>query len=82
MKLDKFLVICSSSKKLHYIKNVRIQSFMEIYAVNLHIQSECGKMRTRKTPNTDTFLVVFVSWFKEVVRKLPSKKCGASYFSY
>ena len=25
------------------------------YRVNLRIQFECGKMRTRKTPNTDTF---------------------------
>ena len=25
----------------------------------LSIQSECGKIRTRKTPNTDTFLAVF-----------------------
>ena len=24
------------------------------------IQSECGKMRTRKTPNTDTFQAVYV----------------------
>ena len=24
----------------------------------LRIQSECGKMRTRKTPNTDTFHAV------------------------
>ena len=27
----------------------------EIQGVSLHIQSECGKIRTRKTPNTDTF---------------------------
>ena len=30
----------------------------EIYKVNLRIQSECGKMHTRKTPNTDTFHAV------------------------
>ena len=30
---------------MHYVKNVRIQS-------------KCGKIRTRKTPNTDTFHVV------------------------
>ena len=29
--------------------------------VSLRIQSECGKMRTRITPNTDTFYaVVFI----------------------
>ena len=27
----------------------------EIYSVNLRIQFECGKILTRKTPNTDTF---------------------------
>ena len=27
----------------------------ERYGVSLRIQSECGKMRTKITPNTDTF---------------------------
>ena len=47
-------------------KSVRMRSFsglyfpafglnMERYEVLLCIQSECGKIRTRKTPNTDTF---------------------------
>ena len=50
-------------------ENVRIRSFSgpyfpafglntEIYRVNLYIQSECGKIRTRKTPNIDTFYEV------------------------
>ena len=30
----------------------------ERYSVSLHIQSECGKIRTRITPNTDTFYAV------------------------
>ena len=30
----------------------------ERYGVSLHIQSECGKMRTRITPNTDAFHAV------------------------
>ena len=30
----------------------------EICSVNLRIQSECGKIRTRRTRNTDTFYVV------------------------
>ena len=50
---------------------------MEIYGVSLHIQSECGKTRTRKTPNIDTFhavtmfgnilyhAVIACSYFKE-----------------
>ena len=50
----------------HCIKSVRIRSFSsphfppfgldtERYGVSLHIQSQCGKVRTRKTPNTATF---------------------------
>ena len=46
--------------------SVRIQSFsapyfpafglnMKRYCVTLPIQSKCGKIRNRKTPNTDTF---------------------------
>ena len=31
----------------------------EISPVNLHIQSKCGKMRTRKAPNMGTFYEVF-----------------------
>ena len=33
---------------------------MERYSVSLHTQSKCGKMRTRITPNTDTFYAVKV----------------------
>ena len=47
------------------VKSVRIRSFYglyfpafglntEIYTINLRIQSECSKVRTRKIPNTDT----------------------------
>ena len=52
------------------MENVPIRSFSrpyssafrlnkERYSVSLRIQSECGKIQTRKTPNTDTFLAVF-----------------------
>ena len=51
------------------MKNVRIESFpgpcfpafglnTERYRVSLRFQSECGKIWTRKTPNTDTFYAV------------------------
>ena len=51
------------------MKSVRIRSFSgpyfsafgvntEKYGVSLRIQSECGKTRTRKTRNTDTFQAV------------------------
>ena len=33
----------------------------ERYSVSLQIQPECGKIRTRKTPNTDTFHVGLIS---------------------
>ena len=56
---------------LHCAKSVSIRSFsgpyfpvfglnMERYRVSLHIQSECGKIRTRKAPNTDTFNAVLL----------------------
>ena len=55
------------------VKRVRIRSYsgwhfpafglnMERYEVSLHIQSECGKMRTRITLNTDTFQAVTLAW--------------------
>lgn len=55
--------------KSHCMKSVRIRSFSdphfsafglntEIHRVNLSIQSKCGKMRTTKTLNVDTFLAV------------------------
>ena len=31
---------------------------MKRYGVSVHIQSECGKMRTRNTPNINTFHAV------------------------
>ena len=53
----------------HCVKSVRIRSYYgshfpalglntEKYSVSLRIQSECGKMRSRLTPNTDTFYAV------------------------
>ena len=53
----------------HCVKSVRIRSFTgsyfpafelneDKYSVSLHIQFECGKIRTRKTPNTNTFHVM------------------------
>ena len=51
------------------MKSVRIWSFSspyfpafglntERYKISLHTESKCGKIRTRKTPNTDTFHAV------------------------
>ena len=57
-----------------YLQYVRIQSFSgpyfpafglntERYSVSLRIQSECGKIRTRKTLNTETFHAVLLLFF-------------------
>ena len=50
----------------HYVKSVRIRSFPGPYFPPFglkrrdkeYFHSECGKIRTRKTPNTDTFHAV------------------------
>ena len=53
----------------HCVKSARIWSYsgpyfpafglnMERYGVFLRIKFECGKIRTRITPNTDTFYAV------------------------
>ena len=42
----------------HCLKSVRIWSFPGPFfpAFGIIIQNECGKIRTRKSPNTDTFM--------------------------
>ena len=56
----------------HCVKSVRTRSYSgpcfpafglnrERYSVSIRIQSECGKIRTRVTPNTDTFHAVLAS---------------------
>ena len=59
-------------QKMHCVKSVHIRSFSgphcptfglntEEYSVSLRIQPKCWKIRTRKTPNTDTFHIVMTS---------------------
>ena len=66
---------------VHYLKSVRIQSFSgpyvpafglntKIYRVNLCIQSKCGKIPIRKTPNTNTFYAVGVFLFLTLDREI------------
>ena len=56
-------------RTIHCVKIVRIWSYSgpyfpafglntERYFVSLSVQSECGKIRTRITPNADTFYAV------------------------
>ena len=41
--------------------------FTSIRTISLRIQSECGKIRTRRTPNTDTFHALQLSiWRREL----------------
>ena len=58
------------SQIYHCVKSVRIRSYSgpyfpalglnaERYEVSLRIQSECRKIQTRITPNTDTFHTVY-----------------------
>ena len=69
-------------KDWHCVKIVRIWSFSGPYfptfglkterCVSLCFQSECGRWRTRKTPNTDTFHAVwFIHLSFNFVRMLP-----------
>ena len=84
----KDLLTLSNCNILHCVKIVRIRSFSgqyfpefglnkEIYSVSLHIQSECGKIRTRKTPNTDTCLFprrgpsLLKYWHKQTSLNIP-----------
>ena len=67
---DTLMLTISDTNHIHCVKSVRIRSYsglhfpafelnMERYSVSLRIQSECGKIRTRATPNTDTFIYRF-----------------------
>ena len=69
IKQHEILDIRRYTKYLRSIKSVRIWSYSgpyfptfrlntERYGVSLRIQSECGKIQARITPNTDTFHTV------------------------
>ena len=60
---------CLFYRRNHCVKTVHIRSYSgsyfptfglntERYEASLRIQPECGKIRTRITPNTDTFQAV------------------------
>ena len=61
--------VTAKNRHLHCVKSAHIRSFSgpyfpafelntERYGISLHIQYKCGKIRTRKTPNTHTFYTV------------------------
>ena len=79
------------------MRNVRTRSFsglyfpafglnIEIYGVfSIHIQSECGKIQTRKTPNIDIFtqwklFVIYLSFSEDHTQTIfPKKKRRFKY---
>ena len=67
---DKYVALSN----LHCVKNVHTGSYSGLYSlalklntvrysVSLRIQSECGKIRTRITPNMDTFYAVLSNYY-------------------
>ena len=71
-------ILCLISVQ-HYVKSFRIRSYSgphfstfrlntKRYGEPLRIQSECGKMRTRITPKTDTFHAVQPSKIPETLK--------------
>ena len=84
-----FLSNCNNAcSKFCLVKSVRIWSYSgpyfpafglntERYSISLRIQSECEKIRTRITPNTDTFRAAFV--LQKFTSYLPFQK---KYFLY
>ena len=68
-----------------FVQSIRIGSFSgpyfpafglntEMYFVNFCIQSECGKIRTRKNPNTYNFYTMFIvmKFFGSMITKIKS----------
>ena len=69
LNVIKLIQLEKAIQNQHWAKSVRIRCYSgphypafglstERYGVSLCIQSECRKMRTRITPNTDTFYAV------------------------
>ena len=44
-------------------------------SVSFRIRSECGKVRTRKTPNTDTFHALYLSNICQILKNLSIPNC-------
>ena len=83
---------CNQRLNPYYVKSVRIRSFSgpyfpafdlntEIYRVHCSIQSECGKIRTRKTPNMVTFHPLLSTVFTKVsiTNIWQGSKCAAGF---
>ena len=53
---------------------------MQIYSVSLRFQSECRKIRNRKTPNTETFDEVNKTSFISLIICVFDSQCKIFYF--
>ena len=71
----------------HSVKSVRIWSFSglyflafgrntEIYSAYLRMQPECGKLQTRKTPNTKLFHAVQEIWWLHYQNDMSFSLCS------
>ena len=56
-----------------------VYSYLVVYSVSLRFQSKCGKIRTRITPDTDTFYLVHLIFVSDCLLKRPHKSCRQSY---
>ena len=84
---------------IHCVKSACIWSYSGPYfpvfglnterkGVSLRIQSKCGKLRTRITPNTDSFYTVITSTYlpflsrfpSNLQKKVESKNCLSQHF--
>ena len=68
---------CQKILNLHLLTLREKCLYLEFFwSVSLRIQSECGKIRTRKTPNTDTFqavlMLVKISFFRPIYTMVAS----------
>ena len=73
-KIKVLILQCVKSVRIWSNSGAHFTTFglnTERYSVSLRIQPECGKIRIRITPNTDTFYGVFIILKSSVI---PSKQ--------
>ena len=83
MKSVRYMKICLKMKEIHCVKSVRVRSYFGFHfpafelnterygylrEISLRVQSKCRKIRSRITPNTDTFdAVILFSPYESVL---------------
>ena len=69
---------CKYSATYLCVKSSRIRSYsgphFPAFGLNIRIQSECGKMRTRINPNTDTFHATYIVFICALLGELGTRK--------